>query len=165
MECKKIQERLMTDYLDNELEPQQCIEIDRHLAACADCRELLETVRLTTVAPFKEAREVRTDPVVWQRIQEKIFAEKESSAGWMDPIRDFLRSVLIMPSPVFRAAFVTALILMIVVFAKWPSDYAHPAYTYIGEQMNFLGELRAGNTELLGGELNGYDLPLDSAGK
>ena len=165
MECKKIREKLMTDYLDNELEPQQGIEIDRHLEACADCRELLETVRESTVIPFKEAREVQPDPVVWQRIQQRILAEKEPLAGWIDQVRDFLRPLLVMPRPVFRAAFVTALILMIVVFAKWPSDYSHPAYSYIGEQMNFLGELRAGNTELLGGELNGYDQALDAAGK
>jgi len=54
-------------------------------------------------------------------------------------------------------AFVTALILVAVVLAKWPSNYADPVYGYLSEQMTFMEELGAGNTDLMNGDLKSYD--------
>jgi hypothetical protein len=59
-----------------------------------------------------------------------------------------------MPPSVFRAAFVTALVLLTVVLVQWPSRYADPVYSYMSEQMTFMSELRAGNPNLLTGDPN-----------
>ena len=45
--------------------------------------------------------------------------------------------------------------------AKWPSSYADPVYSYMSEQMTFMGELQSGNTDLLNGDLKDYDAVLD----
>jgi predicted anti-sigma-YlaC factor YlaD len=157
MECKKVQDQLITGYLDKEISADKNALIEQHLTACVDCREFLMTAQEIAVAPFKKAGEMKPDSAVWQRIQEKIEAEKERSGGWFEKLADHLIPLLRMPQPVFRAAFVTALILVVVVLARWPSRYPDPVYSYMSEQMAFMGELSAGNPDLSNGELKDYD--------
>jgi anti-sigma factor RsiW len=160
MECKKAQERLITEYLDKEMDAGDREGIKQHLADCADCREFLRAVQKAAVLPFKEAGEIQPDPAVWQKIQEKIEAERERSEGGFWRLVDRLVSRLPLPVPLMRAAFVTALILVVVVLAKWPASYADPVYGYLSEQMTFMGELGAGNTDLMNGDLQEYDAVL-----
>ena len=161
MECKKVQDRLITEYVDKELSSDENAEVERHLTECPDCREFLGAVQRSSVVPFKEAGDMRPDNVVWQKIQEKIEAERARSENWFGKLADALIPLLRMPQPVFRTAFVTALILVVVVLAKWPSSYADPAYGYISEQMTFMSGLRAGNTDLMNGDLKNYDAVLE----
>lgn len=108
------------------------------------------------MVPFKESGEMQPESVVWQRIQEKIDAERSRSWNWFGSLADALGPLLRVPQPVFRVAFVTALILVVVVLAKWPSSYADPVYGYISEQMTFMSGLKAGNMDLLNGDVNDY---------
>ena len=39
MECKKVQDRLLTEYADKELGPEENTEVEQHLIACLHCRE------------------------------------------------------------------------------------------------------------------------------
>jgi anti-sigma factor RsiW len=164
MECKKAQDRLMTEYLDKELGPEENIEIEKHLTACPDCLEFFGAVQRSAVTPFKEAGEMQPDSVVWQRIQERIEAERSRSGDWFGKLADALAPFLRIPLPVFRMAFVTALILVVVVLAKWPASYADPVYGYISEQMTFMSGLKAGNTDLLNGDLKDYDAVFEEIG-
>jgi len=107
---------------------------------------------------------MQPDGVVWQRIQEKIETERARSGNWFGRLADAWVPLLRMPPPVFRVAFVTALILVVVVLAKWPSSYADPAYGYISEQMTFMGELRSGNADLMNGDLKDYDQMFEAIG-
>ena len=157
MECKKIQDRLIAEYADKELGPAENTEVEQHLGECPDCREFSGAVQRNAVTPFKEAGEMQPESIVWQRIQEKIEAERERSGNWFGKLAGALAPLLRMPQPVFRVAFVTALILVVVVLARWPSSYADPVYGYMSEQMTFMGELRAGNPDLLNGDLKDYD--------
>ncbi len=156
MECKKVQDRLITEYVDKELGSEENTAIERHLTTCSDCREFLGAVQRSSVVPFKESGEMQPESVVWQRIQEKIDAERSRSWNWFGSLADALGPLLRVPQPVFRVAFVTALILVVVVLAKWPSSYADPVYGYISEQMTFMSGLKAGNMDLLNGDVNDY---------
>lgn len=156
MECKKVQERLITEYLDNEMEAVPQAEIKEHLNVCADCREFLTTVQAAAVLPFKEAEEMHPDSVVWERIQEKLEAEKARSSGGFWRVVDALVSHVPIPLPVMRVAFATVLILVVVVLTRWPSSYADPVYGYISEQMTFMEALGSGNTDLMNDELKNY---------
>ena len=158
MECKKVQERLITEYLDKEMEAVPQAEIKQHLEGCEGCREFLTTVQAAAVLPFKEAEEMQPDRVVWERIQEKLGAEKARSSGGFWRLVDALVSHVPLPVPVMRVAFATALILVVVVLARWPSSYADPVYGYISEQMTFMEALGSGNTDLMNGELKNYAL-------
>jgi anti-sigma factor RsiW len=164
MECKKVRDRLITEYMDKELALAMNTEVERHLTACPDCREFLGAVQKTAVIPFQKAGEIQPDSVVWQRIQEKIEAESSRSEHWLGKLADIfvLRSPFAMP--LVRVAFVTVLILGIVVLAKWPSRYADPAYSYLSEQMTFMGELKSGNPDPMNGDLKDYDAVFESMG-
>ncbi|MFH0985353.1 MAG: zf-HC2 domain-containing protein [Candidatus Omnitrophota bacterium] len=158
MECKKIQDRLMTDYVDQALDPAESAGIERHLTSCPHCREFLEGVRQTAVMPFKEAEEMKPEDAVWVKIQERIEAERRHSWDWFGGLAESLAPFFRISAPIFRAAFVTAMILVIVIVAKWPSSYADPVYGYISEQMTFMNGLQTGNTELLNGDLKDDEL-------
>jgi len=161
MECKKVQERLITEYVDKELGLEENVEIERHLTACLECREFLGAVQRSSVIPFKESGEMQPSGAVWQKIQESLEAERARSRNWFRGLADVLAPLLRMPQPVFRAAFVTALILVVVVLAKWPSSYADPVEGYIVDQMTFMSGLEAGNADALNGDLKDYDSVFD----
>jgi hypothetical protein len=153
MDCKKMRDRLLAEYPDKELGSVENAEAGRHLTGCADCREFYSVLQKAAVAPFREAKEIQPDEVVWRRIQERIESEKQHAGGWFERLADHWVPLLRMPQPVFRAAFVTALILVTVVLTQWPSRYvADPVYGYMAEQMAFMKELRAGNPDLLTGD-------------
>ena len=158
MECKKAQERLITDYQDKEMDPGARGEIKQHLAGCTDCREFLRAVQEAAVMPFEGAGEMQPESVVWERVQASIEAERARSSGGFWKLVDSLVSHFPLPVPVMRVAFATALILVVVALAKWPSSYADPVYGYLSEQMTFMEELSAGNADLMNGDLKSYDV-------
>lgn len=174
MECKKVQDRLLTEYLDKELGAEERSGIEEHLSGCAHCREFFEAVQKSAVVPFKTAGTLQPDSAVWQRIRAQLEAERERSHGGFWKLVDSLVSRLaifarplwgiLRPLPLMRAAFVTALILVVVALAQWPSGYVHPAYAYVEEQMTFMGELGSGNTDLMNGDLKEYDTALEVLG-
>ena len=155
MECKKVREKLVTEYLDKALGEEERAGVDRHLTGCSECREFFETVRKTAVIPFKEAGEMKPDGAVWERIAGKLESKTARSGDvfweWLDKL------AALRPLPVMRTAFVMALILVVVAVAQWPFRAADPAYAYVQEQITFLGELGAGNADLLNGDFNAYD--------
>ena len=109
------------------------------------------------MVPFKGAGIIQPDGALWQKIQERIKAERSHSEGGFWKLVDSFVSRIPLPVPLMRAAFVTALILVVVVLARWPSSYADPVYGYLSEQMTFMSGLKAGNTDLMNGDLKDYD--------
>lgn len=161
MQCKKAQEVLLTRYLDKEIDSKEQATIEEHLAVCPGCREFLEAVKLAAVVPFEGAPEMRPDDVVWQRIQEKIAAKEAHLWGWLERLADVSAPWLRAARPVFGAAFVTALVLLVVVLARWPFAQTDPVYGYMSEQTTFLSDLGAGDTDLLNGDFAEYDVIFD----
>jgi anti-sigma factor RsiW len=45
-ECKRLLNAL-SDYIDGEAPAELCVEIERHLAVCANCQALVNTLRKT----------------------------------------------------------------------------------------------------------------------
>ena len=164
MDCKKMQDRLLGEYPDKELGPVKNAEVEGHLAGCAGCREFYVALQAAAVAPFREAKEILPDEVVWLRIREQIDSEKQHAGGWFGRLADLFISRFPVPIPLMRAGFVTALILVVVVLARWPSGSIDPAYAYMEEQMTFMTELGAGNTDSLNGDLKDYDAALEAIG-
>ncbi len=156
MECKKVQEWLITDHLDGELTPAESSSVRQHVEGCAACREFWEAVRGTLEEPFKGISELQPDPIVWQKIRGMIATEGARSEGWIEKIGRALEPVL-RPLPAFRFAFVAAMVLMVVVLVKWPLSRVDPAYTYVQEQMSFMGELQSGDPDLLNGDPDVYE--------
>jgi anti-sigma factor RsiW len=164
MECDKVQDRLMGEYVDKELGPEEYREVERHMASCLDCQEFFEGVQKSAVIPFQRAGEMQPDGVVWQRIQEKIEAEPVRFGNGFGKLAEAMALLLRIPQPILRVAFATALILGVVLLAKWPVSYTGPTYGYISEQMNFMSGLKAGNTDLLTGDLKDDDAVFEEVG-
>ncbi len=165
MDCKKLKDRLLTDYLDKELGAIERASVDGHLAGCSACRGFFRNLQESAVAPFKGVPEIQPDEIVWRRIQEQIAAESAHASGGFWGLVDLLVSRFPLPVPMMRVAFVTALVLVTVVLARWPSGSIHPAYAYVEEQMTFMNELGAGNTELMNGELKDYETTYEEIGR
>jgi RNA polymerase sigma-70 factor (ECF subfamily) len=45
-ECKELA-RKISEYLDNELDPSLCEQMEEHLAACPECRHCMESLQRT----------------------------------------------------------------------------------------------------------------------
>ncbi|MBM4128995.1 MAG: zf-HC2 domain-containing protein, partial [Nitrospira sp.] len=61
MNCEKIQELILTDYLDGEIDKRQEEFIKQHLATCIGCQEFLSIAQKTVVEPFLNAGKVTPD--------------------------------------------------------------------------------------------------------
>ena len=66
----------LSAYLDGELSPSERARIDEHVAACAECRVVLDDLKAIVVtAPYYEGEAPKRD--LWAGIQAGISAEKE----------------------------------------------------------------------------------------
>jgi len=119
MNCKKIQELILTDYVDGEMAEDKKILLDGHISECKKCREFLSLVKETTVAPLGNAkRDNLSEDVIWSKIREEIHSEEdlvyEEGPGFFERIRDMLFS----PQPAF-ALGTFAVILLLVMTANF----------------------------------------------
>lgn len=65
---------ILSRYLEGEIGPQQCKEMDRHIAGCARCRAECDSLRRVLALCTREARGGALPPEV-QRVVEKAFRE------------------------------------------------------------------------------------------
>jgi len=77
MNCERIQELILTDYLDDQLNPDQKNHIDQHLAQCPVCLDFTAAARKTVVEPFLHSKELEPSSSVWSGIKESILAQEE----------------------------------------------------------------------------------------
>lgn len=75
MDCQKLLD-LLVDYIDEELDPRQHLELDEHLAKCPPCVDFLDSYRRTgsacreaLQAQMPEAMKTRLSEFLRQRIQ------------------------------------------------------------------------------------------------
>lgn len=90
MKCDRIQELLLTDYVDDCLDPSQKKEIDEHIGRCAHCMSFKQAVIQTTVEVFKgmERRQVPAD--LWGKIEASLESGPEhvpDTISWRESIR------------------------------------------------------------------------------
>jgi anti-sigma factor RsiW len=67
-ECQHLLNAL-SEYIDGEAPAELCIEIERHLAVCTNCRVLINTLR-KTISLYRELPE----PEMPARILERLYA-------------------------------------------------------------------------------------------
>lgn len=71
MDCKKMEELIITDYMDGRLESAALEKAESHIASCSRCRKLVEDLR-SIRAVFKGARIEEPPFSVWQGVREEI---------------------------------------------------------------------------------------------
>lgn len=113
MNCKKAQELILTDYLDEEINKEQ---VDAHIASCKECREFLAVVKKITVEPLEQAtKDNLSRDVIWTRIQDEIKTKESDAQGynWDLGFLSRLKDIIFAPKPVFAMGTCAALIMMV----------------------------------------------------
>ncbi|MEW5802536.1 MAG: zf-HC2 domain-containing protein [bacterium] len=116
MECKEIQELLLTDYLDGEAGDTLQNEVERHLTICHQCRYLERALRKKVSEPLRKAKKSRPPESVWNRVQEAIadaatVQKSTPSERFLVRLRNF--SPLFEPVLALAAVAFVALVLII----------------------------------------------------
>jgi predicted anti-sigma-YlaC factor YlaD len=113
MNCKDIKDLILTDYLDGEMNEEEKMRIEEHLARCPDCKEFSINARETVMRLFKEPERISPPEYLWRRIKETILTEERKKVPFVAKIFERLKGLLYIPKPAL--AIVTVLVLIIAV--------------------------------------------------
>ncbi|MFH0827627.1 MAG: zf-HC2 domain-containing protein [Candidatus Omnitrophota bacterium] len=118
MRCKKIQELLKSDYLDEEAGPRETRDVEEHLARCPQCRELEKELSQQRFI-FSNSKRQEPPERVWENIREAIDAERLNQDEWAkESVFERLRNLKpVFPRPVFAFASIFAVVIVAVFFA------------------------------------------------
>ena len=108
MKCNKVRDILMTDYIDGELAQEAFLKIKEHLAGCIACREFYETVKARVDVPFKEADRIKPPEDLWEKVEERIAAER--APAQRPDLAEILSRVFSLRRPVLAAVSILVLI-------------------------------------------------------
>ena len=79
VECRDHLECL-SDYVDGELDPDLCAEIERHMAECGDCRIVVDTLR-KTVSLYRSYGHAELPPDTKERLYAVLRLDRQPAAG------------------------------------------------------------------------------------
>lgn len=115
MNCKKIQEFIITDYIDGQVEGKQKSFIDQHLSQCPACSGYLSSIRKAAVNPFVNVPKDVPDQLLWARIKETIEVEQQHQleASLKPNFWERLKTSVHIPRPAFALATFVTMIFMI----------------------------------------------------
>ena len=113
MSCKKIQEWILTDYLDGQMGDKQKKVVDQHLAHCSSCKKFHMAVRQTESELFAKSERLDPPEFLWDRIKETLLDEQQTAESPVGRCWAGLKNILPVPPPAFAIASAIALILMI----------------------------------------------------
>jgi predicted anti-sigma-YlaC factor YlaD len=130
MNCDRAKELLLTDFLDREADAQTYTEVQRHLAACPDCRRFEEEVLRNAVLPFKNQPQEEPPRDVWLGVRERITARKIRKARFPGPALTLMSAC-------------AAVFIIFAAVTKYNADKAQVT-DYLSDQMDFFTALNNG---------------------
>jgi predicted anti-sigma-YlaC factor YlaD len=107
MKCKHIK-KIISEYLDGELDEKTQKTVEEHLKGCNECTRLTETVQKAAFSPFKGAERVFPSDAVWQNVKEAITEER---VGFASTLKEDLSNIFTKRRLV--PAFASAAVLLI----------------------------------------------------
>lgn len=160
MRCERIQELLLTDYIDKTLNEKLSHQVDEHIRTCLKCGEFKSAVINKATGPFRLVRAEEAPSYIWERVKQKIAAESAERsgvfAGTSDIIRNIFRSLGRIPRP--AVAFAAAAAVIIAVLVARPIVQTHAVNVYLAEQMDFMMKLDIAETNGNGNFFNDMDV-------
>ncbi len=106
MECKQI-EKLLSPYLDNELDPTERQQVEEHLNQCPSCAQLYTALR-EAVEALSEMPELEISEDMRERLYK--IEKKKSKTGFKSRLEFFLR-------PAFQPVMAATAIIMVLLSA------------------------------------------------
>lgn len=137
MKCKRIQELILTDYVDDQLSGEWRQFVDDHLTNCPHCRKFAQAVK-ATVQPFSQAEKMNPPEDLWPRIKQAIEAERISAeTEWIETFIRNLTHVFSVPKAVL------AMMVMLIIMASVSTVVIRNAVSNknASEQMDYLVSL------------------------
>ena len=115
MNCKRIQEFIITDYIDGQMEDKQKGFIDQHLTHCSTCKEYLSSIKKEVVYPFVNASKDVPDEFLWAQIKQTIEEEQQQQleTSLKPNFWERIRSAVHIPRPAFALTTIVTMIFMI----------------------------------------------------
>jgi len=114
MNCEKIKESILTDYIDNEMNDEERMRLNIHFARCRRCKEFFETVKNTVVKPFANAKKIEPPAIIWHRVKEAVMAKQQKKLGFVASMLEKLKSAFYVPKPALAMSTIMALVLIVV---------------------------------------------------
>ena len=118
MNCKEVQELILTDYLDEQLDSEKGNEIEMHISGCQQCHQFKAAAKNALVEPFKGVERAFPQEEVWHRIKRKIETEKQqfNVLGLIERIKH----MFLFPRNVFALITVSvAIVIIVIMFATY----------------------------------------------
>ncbi len=141
MNCKNIQELILTGYSDGEITPELAKEIDEHLKICPGCRKFKEAVEETALSPFRNAQRFAPPDALWEKVREAVVYEKNRDTdGIFLRLRDALRVIFNIRKPVLAFAAAAVVILVTTLFMR-THYYNEEIAGYLEDQVEFIAYL------------------------
>ena len=100
MDCKKA-EKLLVEYLYQELSPRHTVDLERHLEVCDACTSMLENWRAIHRGYQKIIEEAPAAPYLSQRILAAAKEELKRKPSFSEKFVAILRPALILPVLIF----------------------------------------------------------------
>jgi anti-sigma factor RsiW len=101
MKCERIQELILTDYIDGRMTPRAKDGLEKHLMTCHDCLEFARVAKATAVEPFEKGTREKTPESVWMNIKEELLSQEEHGAtSWLDRLKEVFHPQFAFPRPV-----------------------------------------------------------------
>jgi len=141
MNCAKIRELLITDYIDGELGKERRAAVAGHLRSCPGCAQFERELKEQAVLPFKSAERKSPPDYVWGRIRTAIINEPRPAAR-----PAFTRRL----KPALALSAVAALILAVVIVARPHRIPNGTLNIYLAEQAEFLADSSLNGTNISG---------------
>jgi predicted anti-sigma-YlaC factor YlaD len=115
MNCKRIQEFLITDYIDGQMADKTKSIIDQHLAHCPVCMGYLSSIKKEAVNPFVNVSKDVPDQLLWAQIKQTIEEEQQQQleASLKPNFWERIRLAVHVPRPAFAFATIVTMIFMI----------------------------------------------------
>ena len=114
MKCRDIQDKLLTDFLDNELSSSEKELLQAHMAGCSSCRELSASVhKVNAEILFADGADLPPERVwlnIRRNIEQKPLSLREKAMAWLEGLSFGFR-----PSFSYAGAVFTALLVVLVV--------------------------------------------------
>lgn len=137
MRCKRAK-KLLTEFIDGELNNALEARVKDHLRVCDGCREAEKALRSIAVEPLRNAEKTKAPEEIWHNIKNEITSRKEE--GPVFDIREVLSGLLSTRKPAWVLAAAAAIIIAIAV-SRLGTYGQYAINSYLNEQVEFFASL------------------------
>lgn len=157
MNCERIQDLILTDYLDDQMDKSQKKYLEEHLSSCPQCMEFARIAKKAAFEPFVNAEKLSPPGSVWSNIQGSILAEQQGRTNFLVNLLDRFG----WGSPIPRPAFAFASVMIMVLLVGTLTEYKIHQRVSAKEQIEYLSSLTNPSETSSGNGGQGFDTAVE----